>query len=175
VEYGSVCGSGEILAFCFATTKHIKMLRSKAIPEILDRICDDESIGSALFLNSDGELLGTNSAYNDAEEMGTLLVDIALDYQYLGEEYATIEQGEHQQHQQDLPQKPPIIIMSQLQFALIEMDGGLVGIVACPAIECFVIAISKSTKTCRGLMMARLKELSTFLQDSLTPLIELGP
>lgn len=136
------------------------MLRSKAIPEILDRICD-EWIDSALCLNSDGELLGSNSAYDEPEELGTLLVDIALDYQYLGEEYATIEGDEVQ--------------MSQLKFLLIEMDAGLVGISVCPGIECFVIAVSKSTKTPRGLITARLKELSTFLQDALAPLIERGP
>jgi hypothetical protein len=146
------------------------MLRSKAIPEILDRICDASSIDSALFLNSDGELLGSNSAYDEPEELGTLLADIALDYQYLGDEYATIMEGDGENENENEEDQ-----MSQLKFVLIEMEAGLVGIAACPGIECFVISISKNIHTPRGLITARLKELSTYLQESLVPLIERGP
>lgn len=138
------------------------MLRSQAIPEVLDRICD-EWIDAAIVLNSDGELLGSNSQYNEPEELGTLLADVALDYQHLGEEYLGVT-GEGE--------------ASQLKFVLIEMELGLVGIAACPGIECFVIAISKTTdrktatSTPRGLVTARLGELATYFQDTLVPLIE---
>jgi hypothetical protein len=182
------------------------MLRSKAIPEILDRICDTNNnhasssssyIDAALFVNSDGELLGTNTAYNEPEELATLLADIALDYQYLGDEYVNAMLSEddpyndpYNDHDADGGADDdvdgggdhpggdgPLPLSSQLKFVLIEMDAGLVGIAACPGIECFVIAIAKnnnSTTTPRGLLTARLQELSSYLQESLVPLIEQG-
>jgi hypothetical protein len=184
------------------------MLRSKAIPEILDRICDNNNnnpassssssyIDAALFVNSDGELLGTNTAYDEPEELATLLADIALDYQYLGDEYVNAMLSEDDPYNDpydhdadggaddgDVVDHPggggddgPLPLSSQLKFVLIEMDAGLVGIAACPGIECFVIAIAKNnntTTTPRGLLTARLQELSSYLQESLVPLIEQG-
>jgi hypothetical protein len=181
------------------------MLRSKAIPEILDRICDNNNnpassssyIDAALFVNSDGELLGTNTAYDEPEELATLLADIALDYQYLGDEYVNAMLSEDDPYNDPYNEADggadddgggehqnggggddgPLPLSSQLKFVLIEMDAGLVGIAACPGIECFVIAIAKNnntTTTPRGLLTARLQELSSYLQESLVPLIEQG-
>lgn len=92
------------------------MIRSTRIPPILNRICDDV-VHSALLVTADGELLGastkrstsslfpptTNNTSNNStattadhhndmmDNLGTLIADIAVDYQRLGEEYVGIE------------------------------------------------------------------------------------
>lgn len=90
------------------------MIRSTRIPPILNRICDDV-VYSALLVTADGELLGASTKRStsslvppaiasaaasgvgdDMDHLGTLIADIAVDYQRLGEEYAGVEQ--QQQH-----------------------------------------------------------------------------
>ena len=92
------------------------MIRSTRIPPILNRICDDV-VHSALLVTADGELLGAstkrsaaslfpptavtsttdnnnnnnNNTIDMMDNLGTLIADIAVDYQRLGEEYVGIE------------------------------------------------------------------------------------
>lgn len=157
-----LCGAGLSRGRNTRSKLILTMLRSQAIPEVLDRICD-EWVDAAIVLNSDGELLGSSSHYDEPEELCTLLADVALDYQHVGEEYSGVA-GEEESN--------------QLKYLLIEIEVGLVGIAPCPGIECFVIAISKSSETKsasstpRGLVTARLAELATYFQEALVPLIE---
>lgn len=73
------------------------MIRSRRIPQVLDRICDEHTIVSAVLVTLDGELLGTSTPSEgepttglcrlapDPEAFGTLVADICMEYIRLGE------------------------------------------------------------------------------------------
>ena len=133
------------------------MIRSTRIPPILDRICDESSITSALLVTTDGELLGSSSEA-PPESLGTLLADIAMDYHRLGEEYMAID---------PFSEKPK----SHMQCLILEMDLGMIAVSACAGIDCLIIAIAKPD-TPPGLLKARSQTLATYIQESLSTLIE---
>ena len=134
------------------------MIRSTCIPSVLNRICDD-TIVSALLVTADGELLGASSKNNtkNSESFGTLLADIAMDYQRLGEEFAAVDDVHCSK--------------SHMQCLLLEMDQGLIGISACVGIDCFVVAVAKPHAP-PGLLKARLQTLATHVQESISTLTE---
>lgn len=135
------------------------MLRSARIPDVLDRICDGNMILQSLLVTADGELLGCSSSSNvkTSANFGTLVGDIATDYQRLGEEYAAVDEQN----------KNP----SHLQCLLLEMDLGIVAVTACSGIDCFVVAVA-SRETPPGLVKARLQALSVHVQEALQTLTE---
>jgi len=163
------------------------MIRSTRIPPILNRICDD-TIHSALLVTADGELLGAStrkcspslfpasssdssslaSSTSAIENLGTLIADIAVDYQRLGEEYAAIDGpysvSLHQQQQQRSGK-------SQLQCLLMDLELGLVAVSSCGSFDCLVIAIASPTAPL-GVVKARIQTLSVYVQESLSPLAE---
>ena len=75
------------------------MIRSCRIPSVLQRICTDNVIQTALLVTLDGELLGSTATTflspdgttkESIESLGTLIADIAVDYSKLGEELRLI-------------------------------------------------------------------------------------
>jgi hypothetical protein len=78
------------------------MIRSCRIPPILNRICNGDGVlSAAMLVTADGELLGSTCSTfvspatgekESMESLGTLIADIAVDYQRLGEEYMHIEE-----------------------------------------------------------------------------------
>jgi len=89
------------------------MIRSCRIPSVLQRICTDNVIQTALLVTTDGELLGSTATTfvspdgttkESIESLGTLIADIAVDYSRLGEEYANLD-----------PVPPAAISMQQQQ------------------------------------------------------------
>ena len=143
------------------------MIRSCRIPQILSRICDDSVIESAMLVTSDGELLGTTSTTfvnpegqrESMEHLGTLIADIAVDYQRLGEEYGTIDSTT------TLSKK------SHLQCLLLEMEQGLIGVSGCVGIDCFVIGLAGPSAP-PGMIKAKLQALAEHVQEALSPLTE---
>ena len=78
------------------------MIRSCRIPSVLQRICTDNIIQTALLVTTDGELLGSTAttfisadgtSKESIESLGTLIADIAIDYMQLGNEYANLDIG----------------------------------------------------------------------------------
>lgn len=83
------------------------MIRSCRIPGLLKRICTDDVIQTAIICTTDGELLGSTATsfvgladphnpnappkMESIESFGTLIADIAVDYQRLGDEYAALD------------------------------------------------------------------------------------
>ncbi|KAL7565108.1 hypothetical protein ACA910_005116 [Epithemia clementina (nom. ined.)] len=138
------------------------MIRACRIPPVLNRICD-ESIPSALLVTFNGEILGASNAFphhKDPAFFGTLVADIASDYQRAGEDYSSIN------HHAASPASK-----SHLRCLLIEMDGGCVGVSACSAVDCFVIAVARPD-TPHGLLKGRLEKLASFIEESLSILSE---
>ena len=133
------------------------MIRSGRIPPVLNRICD-EQIPTAMLVTTDGELLGTSNLYPNkainAESLGTLLADIAVDYKRLGEEYAAAAEKRS----------------SHLDGLLISFQGGLCGAASCEP-DCFVLAVAKPD-TPPGLLKARLRSLADHVQESMSLLME---
>jgi len=160
------------------------MIRSARIPALLDRICDknkgdDDSamIRQALLVTADGELLGcsnppsgnSNSSNSpipiSSSSFGTLIADIAVDYQRLGEEYATATADDAASRTSNHKSSSA----SHLQCLLLEMDRGLVAVTACTEMDCFVVAVA-SPEAPRGLVKARLQALAVHVQEALLEL-----
>ena len=138
------------------------MIRSGRIPPVLNRICD-EQIPTALLVTTDGELLGSSNRFPpprggtvNAESLGTLLADIAVDYKRLGEEYAAATEERRPSH---------------LDALLISFQGGLAGAAACESLDCFVLALAKAD-TPPGLLKARLRSLADHVQESMSLLMD---
>jgi hypothetical protein len=225
------------------------MIRSCRIPAILSRICNNTTdndnnsvIQIAMLVTNDGELLGSTSATfvnpdgvrESIENLGTLIADIAVDYQRLGDEFAGLEGGgagggdQQQQHHlydtslQDSHQQPPQPLVptnqatwsastsnsssnsnvsggggggaggggnggvtsgagttttmmkkaSHLQFLLLELEQGLIGVSTCVGIDCMVIAIAGSLDAPPGLIKASLLSMAEHVQEGLSPLTE---
>ena len=211
------------------------MIRSCRIPSILSRICvGDDVIQTAMLVTNDGELLGsTSSTYvntdgnrESIENLGTLIADIAVDYQRLGDEFAILDPtssstaapmtsplstaltGQQQLSSVQSPQ-PPVPTLpssatsastsssgnnlsvgnatsgtssasggatgkkgSHLQFLLLELEQGLIGVSACAGIDCMVIAIASNPNAPPGMIKARLSAMAEHAQEALSPLTE---
>lgn len=142
------------------------MIRSCRIPPVLNRICDDK-IPAALLVTMDGELLGASDRFphhKDPESFGTLVAEIAADYNNCGAEYVAVDEGNTAIHHARSNK-------SHLQCLLIEMDGGMIGVSACLGIDCFVVAVAKPHAP-PGLVKARLLSLAAHVQESLSTLTE---
>mmetsp|Transcript_10529 Transcript_10529/g.21659 ORF Transcript_10529/g.21659 Transcript_10529/m.21659 type:complete len:146 (-) Transcript_10529:209-646(-) len=143
------------------------MIRSCRIPAVLNRVCD-ESVPSALLVTFEGEILGESTAFphhKDASSFGTLVADIASDYQRAGEDYASIDGNQNINPGQEPQSK------SHMQCLIIEMDSGCIGVSACAGVDCFVIAVAKP-QTPMGLLKGRLLSLASFVQESMSTLAE---
>ena len=108
----------------------------------------------------DGELLGASDLYphhKEPESFGTLVAEIAADYNNCGAEYVAVDGVQRSK--------------SHLQCLLIEMEGGLIGVSACQGIDCFVLAVAKPN-TPPGLLKARLQSLAVHIQESLSMLTD---
>jgi hypothetical protein len=103
----------------------------------------------------DGELLGTSTAQSpnvkDPEAFGALVADIANGYGRLGEEYAAVDAVQRSR--------------SNMQFLLVEMGAGLVGVSSCVGCDCYTIAVAAADAP-PGLVKARLHTLSMHVQDA---------
>ena len=127
------------------------MIRSARVPAVLSRICTDQAIQTALLVTTDGELLGSTSstfispdgARESIENLGTLIADIAVDYQRMGDEYAGLDGVASKK--------------SHLQCLLLELEQGLVAVSSCVGVDCLVIAIT-TPKAPLGTIKARLHE-----------------
>jgi predicted regulator of Ras-like GTPase activity (Roadblock/LC7/MglB family) len=128
------------------------MIRSRRIPQVLDRICDDKLILSALLVTADGELLGTSTNRQalqpDPESFGTLVADMAVDYIRLGEDYGNGSK-------------------SPLHCLLMEHEQGTVGVAQCG--DCFVMAVAAPDAPL-GLIKARLEAVAVHVQEGLSTL-----
>ena len=141
------------------------MIRSARIPPVLNRICTDNVIQTAVLVTADGELLGsTSTAFvspdgnrESIENLGTLIADIAVDYQRLGEEYAGLDGT------------GTVSKKSHLQCLLLELEQGLVAVSSCVGVDCLVIAISAPNAPV-GMIKARLQAITEFVQEGLSPL-----
>lgn len=215
----------------------IMMIRSCRIPHVLSRICvGDDVIQTAMLVTNDGELLGsTSTTYvntdgnrESSENLGTLIADIAVDYQRLGDEYANLDPssstaasggvtspastalsgGQQQGNTAQSPQPPTptqpssatsastasssnnLSISntnttnttgsssgggkkgSHLQFLLLELEQGLIGVSTCAGIDCMVIAIASNPNAPPGMIKARLTAMAEHAQEALSPLTE---
>ena len=211
------------------------MIRSCRIPSVLSRICvGDDVIQTAMLVTNDGELLGsTSSTYintdgnrESIENLGTLIADIAVDYQRLGDEFAILDPtssstaapmtsplstaltGQQQLSSAQSPQPPVPTLpssatsastsssgnnlsvgnttsgtdsasggasgkkVSHLQFLLLELEQGLIGVSACAGIDCMVIAIASNPNAPAGMIKARLSAMAEHAQEALSPLTE---
>ena len=179
------------------------MIRSCRIPSVLKRICTDDIIQTAMLVTTDGELLGSTSKFFicadgtsklSIESLGSLIADIAVDYNRLGEEYANLDvcneyssgtaaitpattttssggRVEQQQQEQQLQQSNTINNKksSHLQCLLLELELGLVAVSTCVVVDCMVIAIS-SPLAPLGSVKARLNAITEYVQEALNPL-----
>ena len=154
------------------------MIRSARIPSILSRITGDNVIQTAVFVTADGELLGSTSptfvsldgTKESMENLGTLIADIAVDYQRLGEEYAHLDaDGNH--HNAMSPTGGSTSKKSHLQCLLLEFDQGLVGVSSCAGVDCLVIGIAAPNAP-MGMIKARLQAITEHVQEALSPLTE---
>lgn len=156
------------------------MIRSARIPTILSRISSDNVIQTAVLVTGDGELLGatsqtfvslattadgaggstTTKEEKSMESLGTLIADIAVEYQRLGEEYAHLE-----------PSATPAPKKSHLQCLLLEFDYGLVAVSSCVGVDCLVIGITAPNAP-MGMVKARLQAITEHVQEALAPLTE---
>ena len=174
------------------------MIRSGSIPPVLNRICDN-NIHSALLVTPDGELMGVSSNFNnnntttttttnhhnttsnnnnnnilsDPEAIGTLLADIGVDYQKLGQELRSSSSSSNSNSNNN----------NHLQCLLMELDLGMIGISSCSLDGSgggssgmddyclLVIAIAKP-ETPPGLLKAKLLALAAHVQESFSPLTE---
>jgi predicted regulator of Ras-like GTPase activity (Roadblock/LC7/MglB family) len=126
------------------------MIRSCRIPAVLNRICSDH-IQTALLVTLDGELLGSStSSMHDPETLGSLVAEIALDYQRLGEDLADSAK-------------------SQMQALFLQTDNCLIGV--CPCLDCLVIGLAEPGAP-PGLVKARLQALAAHVQEGLLLLTE---
>lgn len=152
------------------------MIRSARIPNILNRIASDNVIQTAVLVTGDGELLGATSntfvspadgsTRDSMESLGTLIADIAVDYQRLGEEYAHLDPSSSSSSGAVSPRKT-----SHLQCLFFELDHGLVAVSSCVGVDCLVIGIAAPNAP-MGMIQARLQAITEHVQEALAPLTE---
>lgn len=144
------------------------MIRSARIPSVLSQICSDQVIQTAVLVTADGELLGSTSATfvgadgnrESIENLGTLIADIAVDYQRLGDEYAGLD---------NTSGNPPK--KSHLQCLFLELEQGLVGVSRCMGSDVLIIGIAAPNAPL-GMIKARLETITEHVQEALSPLTE---
>ena len=137
------------------------MIRSRHIPQVLDRICDEKAILSAVLVTMDGELLGTSTNTSallpDPESFGTLVADIAVEYIRLGDESNTSTNRTK-------------TTATQLQCLLLELDLGIVAASQCGP-DFLVLAVAAPDAP-PGAIKARIEAVSVFVQEALSTLTE---
>jgi hypothetical protein len=144
------------------------MIRSARIPPVLSRICTDQVIQTAVLVTTDGELLGSTSmtfvspdgSRESIENLGTLIADIAVDYQRLGDEYAGLDGT-----------SSTVSKKSHLQCLFLELEQGMVAVSSCVGVDCLVIAIAAPNAPL-GMIKARLQAITEHVQEGLSPLTE---
>ena len=145
------------------------MIRSARIPSVLSRICSDKVIQTAVLVTADGEMLGSTSSTfvgvdgnrESIEHLGTLIADIAVDYQRLGDEYAGLD-GNNTTTKK-----------SHLQCLLLELEQGLVGVSSCIGSDVLIIGIAAPNAPL-GMIKARLETIAEHVQEALSPLTEIS-
>lgn len=158
------------------------MIRSARIPSVLSRICADNVIQTAVLVTADGELLGSTSPtfigvdgkQESVEHLGTLIADIAVDYQRLGDEYALLGTptiGTPSNEGSGTGGTNPTAKKSHLQCLFLELDQGLVGVSSCMGSDVLIIGIAKPDAP-MGMIKARLETITEHVQESLLPLTE---
>ena len=149
------------------------MIRSARVPSILSRITTDKVIQTAILVTTDGELLGSTSSTfvspvdgskESIENIGTLLADIAIDYQRLGDDYSQLETNVSMGGGVPPPKKP-----SHLQCLLLEFDQGLIGVSACAGVDYLVMGIAAPDAP-MGMIKTRLQLMAEHVQEALAPL-----
>ena len=144
------------------------MIRSARIPSLLSRICSDKIIQTAVLVTSDGELLGSTSPTfttadgnrESIDNLATLIGDIAVDYQRMGDEYAGLDASSNGH-----PKK------SHMQCLFLELDQGLVAVSGCQGSNVLIIGIAAPNAPL-GMIKARLESLTEHVQEAFSPLIE---
>lgn len=145
------------------------MIRSARIPSVLSRICSDKVIQTAVLVTADGEMLGSTSSTfvgvdgnrESIEHLGTLIADIAVDYQRLGDEYAGLDGN------------TTTTKKSHLQCLLLELEQGLVGVSSCIGSDVLIIGIAAPNAPL-GMIKARLETIAEHVQEALSPLTEIS-
>lgn len=145
------------------------MIRSARIPSVLSRICTDKVIQTAVLVTADGEMLGSTSSTfvgvdgnrESIEHLGTLIADIAVDYQRLGDEYAGLDGN------------TTTTKKSHLQCLLLELEQGLVGVSSCIGSDVLIIGIAAPNAPL-GMIKARLETIAEHVQEALSPLTEIS-
>jgi hypothetical protein len=146
------------------------MIRSARMPTVLSRICTDQVIQTAVLVTTDGELLGSTSttflspdgSRESVENLGTLIADIAVDYQRLGDEYAGLDGN---------GTTGTVSKKSHLQCLFLELEQGLVAVSSCVGVDCLVIAIAAPDAPL-GMIKTRLQAITEYVQEGLSPLTE---
>eukprot|EP00980_Cylindrotheca_fusiformis_P023448 scaffold10490_cov129-Cylindrotheca_fusiformis.AAC.4 len=154
------------------------MIRSARIPGVLSRICSDQVIHTAILATSDGELLGSTSATFEGadgnresiENLGTLIADIAVDYQRLGDEYSGLDNAPSSSAAAaggggSVPKK------SHMQCLFLELEQGLVGVSSCMGSGVLIIGIAAPDAPL-GMIKARLETITEHVQEGLSPLTD---
>lgn len=154
------------------------MIRSARVPSILSRITSDQVIQTAILVTTDGELLGSTSSTfvspvdgskESIENIGTLLADIAIDYQRLGDDYSQLENNAGTGTGASMGGVPPPKKPSHLQCLLLEFDQGLIGVSTCAGVDYLVIGIAAPDAP-MGMIKARLQLMAEHVQEALAPL-----
>jgi hypothetical protein len=117
------------------------------------------------------------------ESFGTLVADIAVDYARLGDEYASLELGhpvddrslssremggnEQMIHQHGQSKR------NTLQCLFLELELGIIGVSACPGVDCLVIAIAAPDAQL-GSVKARLQTIAMYVTEALSPLTDMS-
>lgn len=105
---------------------------------------------SSTFMSPDG------STKESIENLGTLIADIVVDYQRLGEEYVHLEHTT----------SAALSKKSHLQCLLLEFDHGLVAVSSCVGVDYFVIGIAAPNAPL-GMIKARLQAITEHVQEAL--------
>ena len=124
------------------------------------------------------------------DSLGTLIADIAVDYARLGDEYTALDLvypdtdgiNGHHSHA-NAPNNSNTgggggdgvssTKRNTLQCLFLEMELGLIGVSACPGVDCLVIAIA-SPDAHLGSIKSRLQTIATYVTEALSPLTELS-
>ena len=125
------------------------------------------------------------------DSLGTLIADIAVDYARLGDEYTALDLGYHgtdgiNHGNRSHPNAQnnsnssgggdsgvPSTKRNTLQCLFLEMELGLIGVSACPGVDCLVIAIA-SPDAHLGSVKSRLQTIATYVTEALSPLTEMS-
>mmetsp|Transcript_23236 Transcript_23236/g.55087 ORF Transcript_23236/g.55087 Transcript_23236/m.55087 type:complete len:192 (+) Transcript_23236:394-969(+) len=156
---------------------------------------DGELLGStaSTFVSSNHPQT-TNSNHNllppkveSVDSLGTLIADIAVDYARLGDEYIALDlgypdaDGDNGQHSHNAQNNTSAGGDGQsssskrntLQCLFLEMELGLIGVSACPGVDCLVITIA-SPDAHLGSVKSRLQTIAMYVTEALSPLTEMS-